>query len=90
MRFWFSRNRDGTSKAKSSRAGRPYDVAKWRDVIKHDEGIAAIVENLQPLGDKWVDEFARNYLTLNDRKSTWRIVQKVIDDARLERGQTGA
>jgi hypothetical protein len=88
MRFWFSRNKNGASKADPSDAARPYDVDRWADVIKHDEGIAAIVENLQPLGDKWVNEFARNYLTLNDRRSTWRIVQKVIDEARQERGQT--
>ena len=89
MRFWFSRTRnnevsatDGTSEAK-------YDVDKWRDVIKHDEGIAAVAENLRPLGDKWVNEFARNYLSLNDKKRTWSIVQKVIEDAKRERGRAG-
>jgi hypothetical protein len=83
MRFWFSRiaNKDGKSAAK------PYDVAKWRDVVEHDQAIAVIAENLQPLGDKWVDEFARNYLIVNDKKHTWSIVQKVIEGARQERKQ---
>lgn len=94
MRFWFARtskkdetsavNGDGTSTTQ------PYDVDKWRDVMEHDAAIAAIAENLRPLGDKWVDEFARNYLVLDDKKHTWRIVQKVIEEATRERAQLSA
>jgi hypothetical protein len=88
MRFWFSRtrHRDETSAADGASEAK-YDVDKWRDVIEHDEAIAAVAENLRPLGDKWVNEFARNYLSLNDKKRTWSIVQKVVEDARRERGQ---
>jgi len=86
MRFWFSRTIKNDERSKS----KPFDVGKWQAVIRDDKEIAAVAENLQPLGDKWVDEFARNYLTVNDKKQTWRIVQKVIDDARQEmkRGRT--
>jgi len=89
MRFWFSRNpnkeapsaidKDGSSPSTS------FDVEKWRNVINHDKAIGAIAENLRPLGDKWVNEFARSYLSLNDKKQTWRVVQRVIEEARQER-----
>jgi len=88
MGFWFSRN----SKKSGSKTGtsKPLDLAKWRAVIEHDEGVAAIAENLRPLGDKWVNEFARNYLSLSDKRHTWIVVQKVIEDAKRERDRAGA
>jgi hypothetical protein len=91
MRFWFSRTskRNGASAANKD-GSKPLDLAKWRAVIEHDEGVAAIAENLRPLGDKWVNEFARNYLSLSDKRHTWTIVQKVIEDAKRERNQAGA
>ena len=76
MRFWFS---------KIANKAELYDVEKWQTVIKNDTAVAAVVQNLQPLGDKWVDEFARNYLSVNDKKHVYRIVEKIIDDARQER-----
>jgi hypothetical protein len=88
MRFWFSRtrNKDGTSEADKNGA---LDLAKWRAVLEHDEAVAAVAENLRPLGDKWVNEFARNYLSLTDKRHTWSVVRKVIEDAKREREQPG-
>lgn len=94
MRFWFSRTaeKDGISAANKDgpSAPQPFDVAKWQDLIEHDKALAAVAENLRPLGDKWVDEFARNYLSLDDKKHTWIVVRNVIEDAKRERQQAGA
>ena len=76
MRLWFSRN----SKNGRKSAAKHYDRSKWRAVIQNDDAIAAVAEKLRPLGDEWVDEFARNYLTVNDKKQVWRIVQEIIND----------
>jgi hypothetical protein len=84
MRFWFSRTPNKAGRSTT----RPYDVRKWRDIIQHDQALAAVAENLRPLGDKWVDEFARNYLAINDKKYTWSIVRKVIEDAKQEKEQS--
>lgn len=43
-----------------------------------------IAEKLHPLGDKWVDEFARAFLILNDKRYLPDIVQKIIADAKGE------
>ena len=78
MRFWFSRSPKNGRKS----AAKSYDRGMWRTVIQNDDAIAAVAEKLRPLGDEWVDEFARNYLTVNDKKQVGRIVQKIIDDWR--------
>ena len=88
MRFWFSRTKNGV-KGKADDPAKSYDRRKWQTVIQNDKAIAAVAEELKPLGDKWVDEFARNYLTLNDKKQAWRIVQKIVNDWReTERART--
>jgi hypothetical protein len=61
-----------------------FDRNKWEALIKYDEQIAAIAEKLKPLGQKWVDEFARAYLELNDKSYLPNIVWKIIADARKE------
>jgi hypothetical protein len=70
--------------AASAAQARLYDVGKWKAVLKNDKQIAKLANNLQPLGDKWVDEFARSYLAIDDKKHVWHIVQKIITDARVE------
>lgn len=66
------------------------DREKWAALLKYDDEIAMIAEKLQPLGQKWVDEFAQSYLVLNDKKYLPNIVQKIIRDARMEAEQTRA
>jgi hypothetical protein len=62
----------------------PFDREKWQALERYDPELAMIASKLRVLGDKWVDEFARAYLALNDKKYLPNIVQKIIDDARLE------
>jgi hypothetical protein len=61
-----------------------YDVDKWEALVKYDDDIAMVAEKLRPLGEKWVDEFARSYLLLNDKKYLLSIVQKIIKAAKDE------
>ena len=89
MRLWFSSapTKDKTSAGNENETSNApaFDADKWRQVMEHDPGVAAVVENLRQLGDKWVNEFARSYLSLGDKKDTWRVVQRVIENARRER-----
>jgi hypothetical protein len=62
----------------------PFDREKWNALLKYDQDIALIAEKLWPLGDKWIDEFARAYLVLNDKQYLPNITKKIIDDARKE------
>jgi hypothetical protein len=62
----------------------PFDREKWLALEKYDPEIATIASKLRVLGDKWVDEFARAYLALSDKKYLPNIVHKIIEDARLE------
>jgi hypothetical protein len=94
MRFWFSKaaNKDEAPAADKNGAStaQPFDADRWRDIIEHDPAVAAIAENLRPLGDKWVDEFARSYLSLTDKSQTGTVVRKVVEDWRREKAQAGA
>lgn len=63
---------------------KPYDVDKWEAIVKYDDDIAMVEQKLRPLGEKWVDEFARAFLILNDKKYLAAIVQKIIKAAREE------
>lgn len=61
-----------------------YDRDKWRALVDYDEEIAAIVEEVRPLGDKWVDEFASSYMALNDKKYIPEIILRVTARANSE------
>jgi hypothetical protein len=63
---------------------KPYDVEKWETLVKYDDDIAMVVQKLGPLGQKWIDELARSYLAINDKKYLLPIVQKIIRAARDE------
>lgn len=59
-----------------------YDGSKWDTLVKYDEDIALVAAELRPLGRHWVDEFAKAYLSLNDKAYVPNIVQKIIADAK--------
>lgn len=65
-------------------APKPYDVEKWEALMKYDDDIAMVVQKLRPLGQKWIDELAKSYLAINDKKYLLPIVQKIIKAARDE------
>lgn len=59
-----------------------YDRDRWEALLKYDDEIATVATKLQPLGQRWLDEFAKAYLSLNDKSYLPNIVQKIIADAR--------
>jgi hypothetical protein len=61
---------------------KPYDVEKWQTLLKHDKEIALVTEKLRPLGERWVDQFAHDFLALNDKRYLLEIAQRIIADAR--------
>ena len=61
-----------------------YDRQKWNALVKYDDEIALVAEKLQPLGQRWMDEFASSYLALNDKKYLPILAQKIIGNARKE------
>lgn len=61
---------------------KPYDQEKWRTLLQYDKEIALAAEKLRPLGEKWVDQFAHDFLALNDKRYLRDIIRKVITDAR--------
>jgi hypothetical protein len=63
---------------------RPFNVEKWEALVRYDPKIAAIADKLRPLGQRWVDEFARAYLALNDKQYLPNIVSQLLADARTE------
>jgi hypothetical protein len=72
------------SLAHDDRAGKPYDTEKWNALIKYDKDIAMVAQKIQPLGEKWMSEFARAFLALNDKRYLPDIVQRIIAEAREE------
>jgi hypothetical protein len=73
-----------SSDPRATERKQPFDRQKWEALTKYDPEIAAIANKLNQLGQKWVDEFARAYLALNDKQYLPNIVQKLIADARAE------
>jgi hypothetical protein len=57
-------------------------VEKWQTLLKYDKEIALVADKLSPLGERWVDQFARDFLKLNDKRYLPEIVKRVIADAR--------
>jgi hypothetical protein len=62
-----------------------FDRVKWNALVKYDSDISRVVEDLEPLGKKWIEVFAADYLALNDKSYLPGIVQKIIAAARTER-----
>jgi hypothetical protein len=61
-----------------------YDVEKWEALLQYDDDIANAEARLRPLGQKWLDEFARAYLVLNDKRYLPNIFHKIVQAAQAE------
>lgn len=64
--------------------GFAYDQAKWNALVQYDPDIARIVKVLTPYGQKYVDELAAAYLTLNDKSYLPMIIQKILATAKQD------
>ena len=65
-------------------ASAPFDRAKWNALVQYDKDISTIAQRLQPLGQKWLDEFASSYLALNDKSYLLEIENKIVLAAKAE------
>jgi hypothetical protein len=68
----------------------PYDINRWSALLKKDDDLAKVAEKIRLLGENCVDELARSYLLLNDKKYLPDIVQKIISDVTGERFDVAA
>src|SRR6266480_4910634 len=68
----------------------PYDINRWSALLKKDDDLAKVAEKIRLLDENCVDELARSYLLLNDKKYLPDIVQKIISDVTGERFDVAA
>jgi hypothetical protein len=59
-----------------------YDTKKWGALVQIDKDIAEAVSKVRAVGDRYVDQLAAAYLTLNDKSYLAAIVDKVLEKAR--------
>lgn len=74
------------SRVTTDRKRDDFDRMEWEALLKYDQELAQVAAKLSGLGDKWVDELARSYLTRNDKAYLPNIITQIIADARKERG----
>ncbi|MBK3660379.1 hypothetical protein JJE66_03815 [Bradyrhizobium diazoefficiens] len=67
-----------------------YDARKWDALLKYDDELARIAALLEPLGKKWSDRLASDYLAINDKRYLPEIARKIMLDARAERDREDA
>lgn len=79
------RVRPGHGSAARKDTSPPFNRAKWNALVKYDDDIGRVVEQLKLLGDKWVDVFAADYLALNDKNYLPAIIRKILEQAKEER-----
>jgi hypothetical protein len=65
-------------------ATQAYDKKKWNTLVEIDSDIAAAVQQIRPLGERYVIQFAEKYLTLNDKSYLQNIVERILLDAKKE------
>lgn len=61
-----------------------YDSAKFDALMKYDDEIRSAVEEVRPLGERWIAELGREYLLINSKEYLPRIIAKIRDDAARE------
>jgi hypothetical protein len=65
----------------------PYDLEKWRAIIKSDADISRSVEALQPFGKKYVDQLAVAYLAFEEKSYLPTIVKLVANAIKKDSGR---
>ncbi len=65
-------------------ADNSFDRNKWAALLKYDDDIAIAADQFGSFGQKWVDEFARSYLAINDKRYLSSIVQKILAEVAKE------
>jgi len=68
----------------------PYDLEKWRALIKGDADVSRSVEAVQPFGKKYVDQLAIAYLAFEEKSNLPTIVKLVADAIKKDSGRDPA
>jgi len=68
----------------------PYDLEKWRTLVKSDADISRSVEALQPFGKKYVDQLAMAYLAFEEKSYLPTIVKLVANAIKKDSGRDPA
>lgn len=76
------------TQAQMNREPKPYDREKWAALLKYDDELAIVAGRISPLGQRWLDELAHAYLTLNDKQYLPKIEQRIFADALAERSRS--
>ena len=61
-----------------------FDRAKWDALLRCDDDLKSVADKLAPFGRRWVDEFASDYLAINDKAYLPSIMQKLIARIKAE------
>jgi hypothetical protein len=68
----------------------PYDLEKWRALVRSDADISRSVEAVLPFGKKYVDQLAMAYLAFEEKSYLPAIVKMVADAIRKDSGRDSA
>ena len=81
-----------TSKAASpsTPTTRTFDEQKWRALAEFDPDLTRVDAALRPYGQKYVDQFAAEYLVLSDKSYIPRILEKIVETARQDAAEMKA
>jgi hypothetical protein len=81
--------RDHGSEQKQSPQYR-YDRNRWNALVEYDPELARVEATLQPYGQKYIDQLATAYLTLNDKNKLPDIIKKIIETAKRDSADAAA
>jgi Ankyrin repeats (3 copies)/Inhibitor of vertebrate lysozyme (Ivy) len=67
-----------------------FDRAKWNALLQYDKNIAMAADQIRPLGQAWLDEFAAAFLALNDKQYIPEILERIRTRAQAENARHAA
>lgn len=67
-----------------------YDKDKWNALVEFDLELARVEAVLRPYGQKYIDQLATAYLTLNDKNKLSDIIKKIVETARQDAAEAKA
>jgi hypothetical protein len=78
--------KEPTDRPRNAPDANPYDLEKWRALVKNDADISRSVDALQPFGKKYVDQLAMAYLAFEEKSYLPTIVKLVANAIKKDSG----
>jgi hypothetical protein len=63
-----------------------YDLKKWNALLQYDADIKRVADALAPYGQKYLDQFAEAFMTINDKNYLPQIIQTILSTAKTDAG----